>query len=594
MALYNTQGGNSVVDAGGTTLDSASITVPSGSVCYAIVVSSDGTAVDCTGVSLNPTGTPQAFTQLGSTLNLNANCRASLWRLTNATGVTAVVRATWGSNQTERSIGVWVGTDINLGTPNETPVTATGTNTTPTATANTGIIAGDLVLSFGVYQWATATPLAFNSPSGTERGEYTTAGYSGTAFQEQTAAGSSVSPQWTLSSTPVNWGIFVVALNDGGVAVGRADETDTAFALTAFIPVPGRADEVDTAFALLPTNFADDGELFIFGDDSSFESSMGGLRVFGGFPAAGSSINVGRADETDTAFARGITLAAGLASETDTAFARTFSQSRAVGLSTETDTALARTFSQSRAVGRADETDTAFARGITLATGRADETDTALALDLNAGLSVGTAVETDTAFARGITLATGRAVETDTAFALTFSQSRAVGLATETDTALQLASAQSRATGRADETDTAFALALGGPVSITVGRADETDTAFALDRLIPAPVQGPGTFQDFAAAGGLDKKPVKREPRIRAPKVVKAPKPAKAPTVQIAPPVAIDCGTAIEVDQAFALRALERVGGLYRTPVHRTKSRGVEERIAALENEVRTLRRAIR
>jgi hypothetical protein len=216
-ATFSAQGGNSVADGGATTVDtSATITVPSGAVVYAIVVSSDSAAVDCTGVAADPTGGNQALTQLGTHLNLNANARASLWRIVAPTAGTYVFRATWGSNQGERSIGVWVGTGINSGTPNETPVTATGTNQTPTATANTGIVAGDLVLAFGCHQYGSSSPIDYNSPSGTERGEYDAAGFSGLAFQEQVAAGASISPQWTLGNTPANWGIFVVALNDAG------------------------------------------------------------------------------------------------------------------------------------------------------------------------------------------------------------------------------------------------------------------------------------------------------------------------------------------------------------------------------------------
>jgi hypothetical protein len=216
-ATFSAQGGNSVADAGATTVDtSATITVPSGAVVYAIAVSSDNTAVDCTGVAADPTGGNQALTQLGAHLNLNVNGRASLWRIIAPTAGTYVFRATWGSNQGERSIGVWVGTGIDSGTPNETLVTATGTNTTPTATANTGVASGDLVLAFACHQYGTSSPIGYNSPSGTERGEYDDAGFSGLAFQEQVASGSSISPQWTLGNTPANWGIFVVALNDAG------------------------------------------------------------------------------------------------------------------------------------------------------------------------------------------------------------------------------------------------------------------------------------------------------------------------------------------------------------------------------------------
>lgn len=235
MSLYSDSAALGTSDAGATTQDSGSTVIPSGAVLYAFVVSSDGTPAAPSGVKWDPTGANETMTQIGSTLSFSFG-RGSLWRLITPTAGTAVVRATWGSNQSERTVFTWVGTEIDTSNPNETPVTATGTNTTPTATASTGVQSGDLVLAFAGYQHSVTNIRTFDSPSGTEREDTYSSpdAYSGGAVQEQTASGTSISPQWTLSGAVDGWGIFVVPLNTAGnITTGLGQLTVTGHAPTA-------------------------------------------------------------------------------------------------------------------------------------------------------------------------------------------------------------------------------------------------------------------------------------------------------------------------------------------------------------------------
>ena len=213
----------------------------------------------------------------------------------------------------------------------------------------------------------------------------------------------------------------------GATPVGRADETDAAYALQAKQLLPtGMATEVETAFALAAKQIA----------------------------------AVGRSDETDAAFALGQPSGVGRANETDTAFALSAKQLRPPGIAVEADTATA--------LGRAI--------GIT----RATEVDTALALLPISSRAAGRADETDTAIARPAVQITpcGRANESDIALPLGSGQSSPVGLAIEIDTALGLVPVALRQVTAANENDVAFSL--GARQIGSVGIATEADAAFAL------------------------------------------------------------------------------------------------------------------
>lgn len=288
-----------------------------------------------------------------------------------------------------------------------------------------------------------------------------------------------------------------------------------------------------------------------FGLDTVFSGNLFDPALYFPQAAGGASAPVGRADETDAAFACGSARPAGLSAETDTALARTAIQIRATGLSSEADSALALAALQVRATGLAAEADTALPLGSARPAGLAAETDSALALagvqrraaglasETDAALQLGVArpaglaAETDAALALGAVhqravgraeevdaglalavfsgSAVGLAAEADTAFARGAVQIRTTGLAVESDAALSLAGVQLRAAGRADEVDTPLALApvqrsaaglaleidtalaLSSPVA-TVGLATETDTAFALSAVVAGAGQGFGSY----------------------------------------------------------------------------------------------------
>lgn len=252
--------------------------------------------------------------------------------------------------------------------------------------------------------------------------------------------------------------MFVGGGGGASVAVGRATETDTAFALGAARPA-GLATEADIALA------------------------------------RGAARPAGLAAEADTALALAVARPAGLAIETDTAIA--LGVARPVGLAIEADTALALSGVAVRVTGLAAETDAAIALAVARPAGIALESDTALAL--GAARPAGIALETNTALARGVARPAGLATETDTALELLAGSTSAAGLATEADTALALAGMQILAAGLAAEADVAISLA--GVQVRAVGLATEAGAALAL---LPVSARTAGLALEIDAAFALD------------------------------------------------------------------------------------------
>lgn len=352
-----------------------------------------------------------------------------------------------------------------------TPGTGSSSSTFSCGSTIATSASGVVVQFVGGFQLCTGVTTTGSSPAFTR--DTATENASGRSFAQYLLSGSAqtVTPGATWGAATSKYVMLAAAFKEASAMM--AVETDTALALSS-PPGAGLAVETDTALALAGVNFTADGDLFTFGDDTDDESSMGGLRVFGGYAATGTSANVGRADEFDVALtlAGKQILAAGMAAETDTALALAGAQAHTVGIAAETDAALALSATQ------------------ILAAGMATETDTALALTSGASGAVGVAAETDAALALGAKLigATGLSAETDVALPLTGVAVRAAGLATETDAALALTPVQIAAAGRADETDTALALLAAGP--LPVGMAVEIDEALALTS--PAPVSEAG------------------------------------------------------------------------------------------------------
>lgn len=221
-------------------------------------------------------------------------------------------------------------------------------------------------------------------------------------------------------------------------------------------------------------------------------------------PAAGQTVTVGLATETDTAFGVGAAKnqSVGLASETDSGLGVTAQKTVTVGLSLETDTSFGVTAAKDQAVGLASESDTALsvATAKVLDVGLATEADSALAVAIEKVVTAGLASETDTAFAvsTGNAISVGLATEADSAFGVSVAKQLSVGLASETDAALVVVPAKSYPAGLASETDSAFtvdldrayaiglatesdsALAVSIAKALSVGLATETDTALAV------------------------------------------------------------------------------------------------------------------
>ena len=229
-AAYRTHVASGVADGGATTYDSPSLTTVSGDVLYALVVNSDYTPAEPTGVAFDPTGVNEAFTKVGNEQTYGTYYGCSLWRLVNPTAKSAVIRATWAAGKGERLIIAVAYSGVDTTTPNGTivpVVNATGTTTAVTATATT--TAGQLVAAFAALG-SSGGQYRFDSPSGTERVEASTSGapYDTAAAQDQTASGSSTSPAWTQANSSAApaapWAIFVVPLND---AAGGTTYNDT-------------------------------------------------------------------------------------------------------------------------------------------------------------------------------------------------------------------------------------------------------------------------------------------------------------------------------------------------------------------------------
>jgi hypothetical protein len=215
---YLTTVGDAVADGGATTYASPSLTVSGANkVMWALVLNSDSTPVTPTGVAWDAAGVNEALTLQGSGITFGTYANASLWRkIAPSDGTTKVVTATWAATKGERGIIVWVENDIDQTTPNGTVSSANGTAATVSAGAVT-TTAGQrlLMLAHGFDQGIFPTPPVFDSPTGTERIEIISSGsnYDAGAAQEQTAAGSSTTPTWTLSPTGNGWACFAFALN---------------------------------------------------------------------------------------------------------------------------------------------------------------------------------------------------------------------------------------------------------------------------------------------------------------------------------------------------------------------------------------------
>jgi hypothetical protein len=202
--------------------------------------------------------------------------------------------------------------------------------------------------------------------------------------------------------------------------------------------------------------------------------------------AAGQTITVNQATETDLAQAIARTKANTLAQalETDTAQAITRAKAKTLGQATETDTAQPAAPRKVLAIGQAAETDLAQAVTVSgnkiIAVAQATETDAAQALTGAKRAAIAQTTETDTAQAitRGKARTIGQTTETDAAQAVAHAKTKLLGQATETDTAQPIAASIPNQIGQTTETD------LAQPLSVrkakALGQTTETDIAQAV------------------------------------------------------------------------------------------------------------------
>lgn len=203
-------------EAGGTTFDSASVTLLAGDTVYVMFASSDSVPAAPTGVQWQPGA--QALTKVADQL-CNTNGRATVWRGQGLTPGTGVFRGTWGgSGQTEQIAGGVVLTGVDTTTPNGTIGTgAAVNNTSATATCNT--TSGQLVLGM-CHNLHLSPPgiTTFTPTSGTERFDVSTTplGNDAITAADQAAAGASTNTTWTVSigDPSQGWRAFAIPVND--------------------------------------------------------------------------------------------------------------------------------------------------------------------------------------------------------------------------------------------------------------------------------------------------------------------------------------------------------------------------------------------
>lgn len=210
-------------------------------------------------------------------------------------------------------------------------------------------------------------------------------------------------------------------------------------------------------------------------------------RVYFPSAAAGQTVTVNQALETDLAQAitrlKANTL--GQSTETDLAQAITRRKTLAIGQALETDLAQAVTHAKAKLLGQATETDTAqaVAHAKTKALGQATETDLAQAITVSGNkiIAVGQVTETDVAQSLTARKAKqlGQTTETDTAQAVAHAKTKAIGQATETDLAQAITHAKTKGLGLALEIDLGQPIAL-APKRRLVAQALETDLAQAV------------------------------------------------------------------------------------------------------------------
>lgn len=170
MAATITFLGEGTSTTAATTTDSASITATAGRPLIVWFATSN-LVFDASGVSLDPTGTPQAFTRRSRQEADGANdCTGEVWVLDSPTTVTAVVRVTHQNNASARTVQVFEidGHDTSTSTAWRDAMAAPSIVTSGTTHEITVTSAsGDLPLAFLSLRQASSSPNMTNNGSTT-------------------------------------------------------------------------------------------------------------------------------------------------------------------------------------------------------------------------------------------------------------------------------------------------------------------------------------------------------------------------------------------------------------------------------------------
>lgn len=153
-----------------TTTDSAAITVTAGRPLVAWFPTSN-LVFDPTAITLDPTGTPQAFTKLDHDEADGANdCSGDLWVLDSPTTVTAIVRVTHANNASSRAIQVAEIDGHNTSSPTawrDAPATAVVVTSGTTHEITITSAVDDLPLAFLSLRQTASAPNLTNNGSTT-------------------------------------------------------------------------------------------------------------------------------------------------------------------------------------------------------------------------------------------------------------------------------------------------------------------------------------------------------------------------------------------------------------------------------------------
>lgn len=194
-----------------TALETGAWTIAgSNRVLYVLVCSGAGAPVNPTACKWGGSG-GTSLTQLGATLDIGGNWKASLWRLIAPTAQSSTVYAEWGSSQDERWLFCVSVKDVDQTTPNNTVAPATGASTTISAAATS--VSGDLVLDFFAVGEQNPTLTADGSQTELQSLE-SGSGFpwcnGGTSYKSASSA--STTMQWTQLAA-ASFGMFALAVN---------------------------------------------------------------------------------------------------------------------------------------------------------------------------------------------------------------------------------------------------------------------------------------------------------------------------------------------------------------------------------------------